>query len=85
MLVTFAVARFAGLHKLMQRDPAVPLAKPRSTPGSMLSPASQAATNSIPSLRLLVRFESDLFALRSWLLGQSLELIKYDPEIFIVR
>src|SRR5215217_1971497 len=33
---------FHGLRHIFVRDPGVALAKPRSTPGSMLSPASQA-------------------------------------------
>ena len=39
-----AVARFAGSDMFLFRDPGVALAKPRSTPGFMLTPASQAKT-----------------------------------------
>jgi hypothetical protein len=36
-------------------------------------------------LRRLVCFESDLFARRGWLLGQSLKFIKNDLEVFVMR
>jgi len=39
-----SIARFAGSQFLLTTDPRVPLAKPRSTLGFMLTPAPQAKT-----------------------------------------
>ena len=52
-----AVARFRGLTSVAINDPGVALAKPRSTPGFMLSPASQVKRSRAKSLEILGREE----------------------------
>jgi len=46
-----AVARFTGSDMFLFRDPGVALAKPRSTPGFMLTPASRAKSKAGCGLR----------------------------------